>query len=285
MRCLHDTDRGWFTGIASRRMEVDPPAPEEELLVYRPDQDLEESLTRIKLNTRTPLKQQAVNLPTVTPPKVMPKVPAPEKRFNNPLAGGKQSSDEDQSPPSTVRRLGPPTQKAIDKKARGRARRRQHEAEKRRIAVHEATAEHFRLQSTSATSYGEAALNEVIGKCNSLRNCNDFLPKGFEVEGRYVNKDSNKKNIASLAALQKKRKLIKEGRFNLIEKTCIELKKDGPIEAEDDELLLWYINKDKETEDKEFKAAQALVNRRTGQDESSENDDDKAFESDETDAN
>ena len=249
-------------------MMVDQPAPEEEeLLVYHPDPALEESLrdglNQIKLNARTPLKQQAVNLPTVTPPKVMPKIPAPEMRFNNPLAGGKQSSDEDQPLPSTARRLGPPAKKAIDKKkARnyGRyMRRQQQEAEKRRIAVQEATAEHFRLQSTSTTSYGDKALNEVIEKSNSLRNCTAFLPKNFQVEGRFVSRESNKKNIASLAALQKKRKLIKEGRFNLIEKTCIELKKDGPIEAEDDELLLWYINKDKEIEDKEFKAAQAIV--------------------------
>ena len=177
-------------------MMVDQPAPEEEgLLVYHPDPALEESLrdgfNQIKLNARTPLKQQAVNLPTVTPPKVMPKVPAPEMRFNNPLAGGKQSSDEDQSFPSTVRRLEPSAKKAIDKKARNRVQRmdaklQKHEA--RRIEVQEATAEHFRMQSTAATSYGERAINEVIDKSNSLRNCSAFLSKNFQVEGRFVNK-------------------------------------------------------------------------------------------------
>lgn len=266
-------------------MAVDQPAPEEEeILEYRPDQELEDSLKKIKLNSRTPLKQQAVNLPTVTPPKVSSKKPAPEMRFNNPLAGGKQPSDEDQPLPSTVRRLGP-AKKAIDKKARNREQRwnaKLQKQEARRIEVQDATAEHFRMQSTSATSYGDKALNEVIEKSNSLRYCTAFLPKGFEVEGRFVNIDSNEKNIASLAALQKKRKLIKEGKFNLIEKTFIELKKDGPIDAEADELLLWYINKGKEAEDKEFKVAQAIVKRRTGQDESSETDDDEADETGES---
>jgi hypothetical protein len=55
----------------------------------------------------------------------------------------------------------------------------------------------------------------------------------------------------------------------------------GIAGAEADELLLWYINKDKEAEDKELKAAQAIVNRLTGQDESSETDD----EADETGTN
>ena len=120
-------------------MVVDQPAPEEQLLVYHPDQNLEDSLKKIKLDSRmTPLKQKAVNIPTVTPPKVTSKIPAPEMRFNNPLAGGKQSSDEDQPFPSTVRRLGPPAKKAIDKKARSREQRwnaKLQKQEARRIEV------------------------------------------------------------------------------------------------------------------------------------------------------
>ena len=49
--------------------------------------------------------------------------------------------------------------------------------------------------------------------------------------GLFVNRDSNKKNISSLAASQKKRALVKEGKFNLIEKILMEIKNDGITEA------------------------------------------------------
>ena len=86
---------------------------------------------------------------------------------------------------------------------------------------------------------------------------------------RFVSRDSNKKNISSLTALQKKRKLIIESKFDLIEKTFNEVKIERVAFAEGDENLPWRINQEKKAEEKEFKAAQAIVNRRTGQAESS----------------
>ena len=206
--------------------------------------------------SQTPAIQPVV-LQYTTPTKTF----TPEKRIVNPLRE-QQRSDEHQPCPDTIRRVETSAKKVIGKKARERMLRKLQDHDQHRIAIKAATDEHFRIQATPC-SYGERAINEQITNCNSLRSCEAFLPKGFQAEGRFVSRDANLKQIRVLNASQKRRKLAKEAKFNIVEKTLVEITKDGIAEAEESELLFWCLKKEKEAEEKEFKAAQAIVNRRT----------------------
>ena len=165
-------------------MDQDQPAPEkeEEILEYDEDEDLTSLMEKAKLDSHrtTPLKK-AANLETVTP----------VKRIVNPLAGAQGLCDDDQPLADTVRladRRDQTDQSAKNARAEKKARDRRHrvhrqlqDAERRRIAVQEAMDDHLSMQSTAASSYGERAINEVIDKCKSLRNCTAFLPKSFDL--------------------------------------------------------------------------------------------------------